>query len=236
VKKESFGWHDRNKLKDRQQMGEVYFIRHGQASFGAVNYDRLSDLGHQQADWLGAHLAAGVGRFDHVISGDLMRHRQTLAGIRKHLHHQNCIEDSRLNEMSYFVMEQAYREKTGAQLPGNALALERHFTAVMQAWERDEIATAPESYADFQSRILQAVKDISAEGQKVLIVSSGGPVGILMRHVLGLDLAATTELILGTYNASITRFMVRGDGLRLMQFNGVAHLETPERQHALTFL
>lgn len=217
-------------------MGEVYFVRHGQASFGAVNYDKLSELGHQQAEWLGAHLAGTVGRFDHVISGDLMRHRQTLAGILKSLHHADCIEDARLNEMSYFAMEQAFREKTGAQLPGNALALERHFTAVMQAWERGEITNAPESYADFQSRILQSVRDISAEGQKVLIVSSGGPVGILMRHVLGLDLAATTELILGTYNASVTRFMVRGDSLRLMQFNSIAHLEQPDRQHALTFL
>jgi broad specificity phosphatase PhoE len=217
-------------------MGEVYFVRHGQASFGAANYDKLSDLGHQQAEWLGTYLVQTVGRFDHVVSGDLMRHRQTLAGIRKALHHDECIEDNRLNEMAYFVMEQAYRKKTGAQLPGSALALERHFTAVMQAWERGEIASAPEKYLDFQCRILQSVQDITAEGQKVLIVSSGGPVGILMRHVLSLDLAATTELILGTYNASITRFLVRGDSLRLMQFNGIAHLDSPDRQHALTFL
>jgi broad specificity phosphatase PhoE len=217
-------------------MGEVYFIRHGQASFGAANYDKLSALGHQQSEWLGAYLADTVGGFDRVISGDLMRHRQTLAGIRKTLQHSECIEDARLNEMSYFVMEQAYRAKTGAKMPGNARDLEQHFTSVMQAWEADEISDAPESYGEFQGRIMTAVQDISQPGQRVLIVSSGGPVGILLRHVLNLGLPAMTEIILGTHNASVTRFMVLPEGLRLMQFNGVAHLEHSDRKHALTFL
>lgn len=217
-------------------MGEVYLVRHGQASFGAVNYDKLSDLGHQQSEWLGDYLAETVGRFDHVVSGDLMRHRQTLSGILKSLRHEECIEDARLNEMSYFVMERSYSEQTGAKMPGNVRDLERHFTRVMQAWEAGQIEDAPERYLEFQDRILESIKDIAAEGQRSLIVSSGGPVGILMRHVLGLDLAATTEIILGTHNASVTRFTVIENSLRLMQFNTVPHLEHPDRQHALTFL
>lgn len=217
-------------------MGEVFFVRHGQASFGAVNYDKLSDLGHQQSEWLGDYLSNTVGRFDHVVSGDLMRHRQTLAGILKSLHHEECIEDARLNEMAYFVMERAFCEQTGAKTPGNARGLERHFTRVMHAWETGKIADAPESYGEFQGRILNAIKDIATEGQRALIVSSGGPVGILMRHVLGLGLAATTEIILGTHNASVTRFAVTKNSLRLMQFNTVPHLEHPDRRHALTFL
>ena len=38
-------------------MSEIYFIRHGQASFGEENYDRLSDLGVKQAKYLARHLA-----------------------------------------------------------------------------------------------------------------------------------------------------------------------------------
>ncbi len=30
-------------------MSELYLVRHAQASFGAANYDQLSDLGHQQS-------------------------------------------------------------------------------------------------------------------------------------------------------------------------------------------
>ncbi len=217
-------------------MGEVYFIRHGQASYGAANYDKLSALGHQQSEWLGNHLADTVGEFDHIVSGDLTRHRETLAGILKSVNHAQATEDARLNEMSYFVMERAYAEATGESMPGNVRGLERHFTRVMQAWETGKIASAPESYEVFQNRILDAMQEVSSHGKRVLIISSGGPVGVVMRHVLGLDLSATTEIILGTYNASITRFTVLDDGLRLMQYNGVSHLERPDRQHALTFL
>lgn len=37
-------------------MSELYLVRHAQASFGAANYDQLSDLGHRQSRWLGEHL------------------------------------------------------------------------------------------------------------------------------------------------------------------------------------
>jgi len=37
-------------------MGTLYLVRHGQASFGADNYDVLSPLGHRQAERLGQYL------------------------------------------------------------------------------------------------------------------------------------------------------------------------------------
>ena len=49
-------------------MIEITLIRHGQANTGArseADYDRLSDLGRQQALWLGEHLRA-TGGFDRV--------------------------------------------------------------------------------------------------------------------------------------------------------------------------
>lgn len=217
-------------------MGEVYFVRHGQASFGAANYDKLSDLGHQQSDWLGQHLAQNYGPFDHVVTGALTRHRETFAGIAKHLGPLDVEEDPRLNEMSYLTMERSYAAKTGEQMPGNVRGLERHFTKVMKAWQADAIPDAPEVFSTFQNRILEAFHERARHQKRVLVVSSGGPVGILMRNVLGLDLAAMTEVILGTYNASVTRFSVLDDKIRLMQFNAVPHLEQPGRDHALTFL
>ncbi|MCF8967887.1 histidine phosphatase family protein, partial [Pseudomonas carnis] len=38
-------------------MGSIYLIRHGQASFGADDYDVLSPIGVEQAQVLGRHLA-----------------------------------------------------------------------------------------------------------------------------------------------------------------------------------
>jgi broad specificity phosphatase PhoE len=38
-------------------MGNIYLVRHGQASFGAENYDQLSTLGQQQSQRLGEYFA-----------------------------------------------------------------------------------------------------------------------------------------------------------------------------------
>eukprot|EP01035_Chromulina_nebulosa_P034925 gene34925-46915_t len=62
-------------------MGSLYLVRHGQASFGADDYDQLSEMGQRQSRRLGEDWAErGVG-FDAVITGTLKRHTQTWAGI-----------------------------------------------------------------------------------------------------------------------------------------------------------
>ncbi|NDB25614.1 MAG: histidine phosphatase family protein, partial [Gammaproteobacteria bacterium] len=38
-------------------MSTIHLIRHGQASFGAADYDRLSSLGEQQVEHLRDHYA-----------------------------------------------------------------------------------------------------------------------------------------------------------------------------------
>ena len=39
-------------------MSTILLVRHGQASFGAADYDNLSPTGHEQSRVLGAALAA----------------------------------------------------------------------------------------------------------------------------------------------------------------------------------
>ncbi|PCI45804.1 MAG: histidine phosphatase family protein, partial [Alphaproteobacteria bacterium] len=36
-------------------MAEIYLVRHGQASFNTDDYDRLSDRGRQQSEYLGQY-------------------------------------------------------------------------------------------------------------------------------------------------------------------------------------
>ena len=66
-------------------MGTLYLVRHGQASFGADNYDVLSPLGHRQSVRLGEYFKNRGLRFDAALSGTLNRQVQTLAGICKGL-------------------------------------------------------------------------------------------------------------------------------------------------------
>ena len=58
-------------------MIELFFVRHGQASFGQPMYDRLSPIGERQAALLGRHFYNNGVRFDAVYSGALRRHVQT---------------------------------------------------------------------------------------------------------------------------------------------------------------
>lgn len=55
----------------------IHLIRHGQAAFGAADYDELSALGRQQSCLLGAALAPLWRDDDRVIVGGMRRHRQT---------------------------------------------------------------------------------------------------------------------------------------------------------------
>ena len=62
-------------------MGRLLLVRHGQASFGADDYDALSELGHEQARVLGESFARRGIRPELVLSGSLRRHEGTVAGI-----------------------------------------------------------------------------------------------------------------------------------------------------------
>jgi len=62
-------------------MAELYLVRHAQAAFGTDDYDRLTELGHRQARWLGEYFAERGMGFDRVLTGTLRRHRETLQAI-----------------------------------------------------------------------------------------------------------------------------------------------------------
>ena len=82
-------------------MGNLYLVRHGQASFGAADYDNLSELGRKQAVRLGEYFRENGHLFDTVFTGTLRRHSQTWAGINEGLQSSQpvpVIERPGLNE------------------------------------------------------------------------------------------------------------------------------------------
>src|SRR5262245_43371685 len=66
-------------------MSVIYLVRHGPASSGTDNYDKLSDTGREQARLVGEHFAASGERLDRVYSGSLTRQLESaellLAGL-----------------------------------------------------------------------------------------------------------------------------------------------------------
>ena len=62
-------------------MGQLVLVRHGQASFGADDYDVLSETGWEQSRVLGRWLREHGVRPDTVVSGAMRRQRETLAAL-----------------------------------------------------------------------------------------------------------------------------------------------------------
>jgi broad specificity phosphatase PhoE len=62
-------------------MGTLYLVRHGQASFGADDYDVLSEMGYRQSLRLGEYFKYKGISFEAAFTGTLQRQLKTFAGI-----------------------------------------------------------------------------------------------------------------------------------------------------------
>lgn len=206
-------------------MGELYLVRHGQANSGATteeDYDRLSDLGHTQAALLGDWMRDHEAPFDLVLSGTMRRHRETAAGMG----YTPETFDERLNELDYFSLARDMLVNHGVTPPVGPDDFATHMPKTLAAWEQATINGA-EPFATFESRINAALAEAAKPGKRVLCVTSGGVISMVMRAALGLSTHQMAHILLPIYNSSLHRFRIRDEGTFLMAFNAVPHLDPP---------
>lgn len=222
-------------------MAELIVVRHAQAAFGTDDYDRLTELGHRQSRWLGEYLAERHMRFERVISGTLRRHRETLAGIAEALAglpEANALEG--LNEYQADILLAAHVGKDGlADMSRNA-DRRAHFRVLREAlfaWVDGTLQTdAHMPFEAFASGVREALVAARAPGaERVLIVSSGGPISALIGTVLGLAPRTMVELNLQARNSGMTEFRTGAASIHCVSFNNVPHLDRPERRDAITY-
>ena len=217
-------------------MTEIVFVRHGQASFGSDDYDKLSPLGWEQSRWLGAHLAELGFTFDAVATGAMRRHRETAAGIAETRGYPKPIETPALNEFDFVALLTAWRAMVGGVADPLAAYDFKHFLPdLLAAWAADAIDDAPERWSDFEARIGYAIENLR-RFDRVLIVSSGGPKAALARVAMGVEVADMAGIMLQIHNASYSRFRAPPNALLLDEFNATPHFDRPDRAHARTFL
>lgn len=217
-------------------MSHVTLVRHGQANTAArdeLSYDRLSDLGKQQARWLGAHLAGSGERFARAYSGTLIRHCETAAEMDLGL---EVVRDARLNELEYFTMAQLFAAQHGVPMPVDREAFILHMPRLFTVWSEGGLEGAPESFADFEARVGDVLHEIAAGSGRAVVVTSGGLIGMAMRVTMGLGMGAFAHACLSIENSSLHRFQPLATGLALTLFNAVPHLEGRERAFARTHL
>jgi broad specificity phosphatase PhoE len=219
-------------------MGQLYLIRHGQASFGAQDYDNLSELGRKQAQQLGAYFKQKNLLFDAVMTGTLRRHTQTWQGIAQGAGYTHePLQWPGLNEYDSEAVIGAIHPGKLAK-PDTPDMYRHHFRLLkdgLTQWMNG--ATSPvgmPSYTDFQRGVTSALDHVrqnyaaekgSAQSGNVLIVSSGGPISTAVGHILGATPETTIELNLRIRNTSITEFAFTPKRHMLVTYNTLPHLE-----------
>lgn len=230
-------------------MATIYLVRHGQASFGAANYDQLSDLGRLQAERLGAYWrhawrdadkdlwqsahSRNDHPFDAVFMGSLARHRQTWEGIARGAELPSKAAEvwPELNEYdSRAVMLACNPEPISpVRSPEEYRAYFGRLRQALLAWMTGQ--TQPEgmpSFADFSGglvRVLEHIrKEFGTSDARVLVVSSGGPIATLVSQILATPADSTIELNMRIRNTGVTELACTPKRCSLQTFNSLPHL------------
>jgi len=221
-------------------MGSLYLVRHGQASFGAADYDQLSPIGHEQCRHLGEYWRERGQGFDAVFTGTLRRHEQSLAGIVEG--YGEALSAQALPGLNEYDSEAVVRAIHPEPLepPRDTEAVKQHFRLLRQgllAWMRGETKPAGmPTHEDFAAGVADAMARVLAlgVGKRVLIVSSGGPISTAVSQVLATPPETCVELNLRIRNSAISEFAFNAKRHHLVTFNTLPHLDLPERGALVT--
>ena len=208
-------------------MAELLVIRHGQASFGAQNYDVLSDLGRAQARATGDWLRRMNWVPDRVVTGTL--NRQIDTGVEMGFD-AAPERHAGLNEYDFGdLLDARFKGDIPDMVKGDRKVHFRTLRETVFAWQKDEIENPSETWAQFVARVEEARSfAVDTQAKRVLVVSSGGVIGQMVAASLQAPAAHMMNLNLQIKNAAMTRFMFSGSLFSLNEFNATPHYATPE--------
>lgn len=198
---------------------EIILIRHGETEWnsqqrmqGHSNSD-LSSVGQAQIQALGQWMKNVP--FDLIYSSDSLRAKQTAEAITQFSGHELKI-DLRLREKNLGVFEGLTSEEARERHP----EVFRLFKTAGSKYVIDE----GESTQQLQDRALEIVNEIRIKHpeERVLLVTHGGFIRVVMKHSLGLSLETPTRFLIR--NTGVFR-LVWEDKWIVSQMGGVSHLE-----------
>lgn len=203
-------------------MAVVYLIRHGQASFGAADYDVLSDPGARQAELAGTELARRGVRPGVVRSGTMHRQRDSASACLKAAGIEVTPEvDGRFDEYDHVDVLGRYDTGSGFDQGSLEQALRR--------WVADEVdGRCAESWPAFRDRVLAGLDSVVGEcgrGGSAVVFTSGGVISAICAWLLGAPPTAFLALNRVTANAGITKIVHGRSGTSLLSFNDHAHFD-----------
>jgi len=235
-------------------MSMIYLIRHGQASFGHNNYDRLSELGRRQAGILAQHLFSSGFQVDAVYSGTMARQKDTAAEVIA-AYRAGSRDFPELELMEPFneydttsivtamfpdmVKDDPSLDDDLQNMYTSKESFKRVFEGAMLRWVTGEFDSAGiETWQGLKDRVSGAIRQIMARhgsGRSIAVFTSGGAIAASLAYVLGLSGERAMRLNWQIVNTSISRYMYNATQVTLAGFNSIAHLELAQDPSLITY-
>jgi broad specificity phosphatase PhoE len=212
-------------------VSQILLVRHGQASWGAEDYDLLSELGERQSFVVGEALAARGVRPDLLVRGSMRRHRQTteqaLAGAGWPA--DGVVVDEGWDEFDHEQVFAMHPPGYGEGEEMSRAQFQAWFHEAMLRWAGGEYdADYDESFSAFGRRVDAAlrrtVERLGPNGTAV-VFTSGGTISWLATSLLGGTPDVWAQLNPVTVNSSVSKVVVGRRGATLISFNDHSHLE-----------
>ncbi|BAS27547.1 histidine phosphatase family protein [Limnochorda pilosa] len=199
-------------------MSVVYLVRHGETEWNRImriqgqSDVELSERGRDQARRLARRMERW--RIDRALTSDLARAQET-ARIVLGEREVPLETDPRLRERHFGEWEGLTREEVLAR-----------DEAAYHRWGEDPWPFRPpggESLEDVSQRAASLVEELRAGDGHVLVVSHGGTLQTMLRHLLGWAGGGGPQIIL--FNTGLTILRLWPDRVRLERLNDIGHLE-----------
>jgi broad specificity phosphatase PhoE len=223
-------------------MSSIYLVRHGQASFGAADYDQLSELGVRQSALLGQWLVK-TGQDQNMpllVTGSHRRHQQSskacLAAMSATTAERHILHDPGFDEfdhrqvllryMPQFADHAVFVEYTDQR----GREFQKLFAKAVARWvggEHDGDYSEPwplfkARCSDALARLLERV----GQGQSAWVFTSGGPISVICQQLLAIPDRQIFELNWSLVNTGVTKLLCRPGCVSLSYLNSFAHLES----------
>ncbi len=207
-------------------MSEILLVRHAETVWNAEGRiqgyradSALTEIGRAQAQALARRIAGES--VDVLYSSDAGRTRQTVAPIAEATQ-LPIVLDGSLRERNYGIFEgRTYTE------------VERDFPQDYERFRTHDphfAAEGGESALQFRDRVIEALERLArqAQGGRAVVVTHGGVLGAIYRHVMDIPLDAQRSFSIA--NAGLNRLGFHAGAWRIIAWGDVSHLSETRSQ------
>ncbi len=198
-------------------MKTILLARHGQASFGKDNYDKLSELGVKQSHLLGKHYADIAKQVDNVVTGTLVRQQESgkhfskpfllNSGRSMPVHTIAEFDEFDHNDILFKYVGcnniEELQEKYDQAI--NTKKMAEVFQQAMIRWHKgDHDDDYNESWTQFSQRVQEGLEkaiEKTEDGEVTLVFTSGGVIASIVSQLLAKSMKDKVPFLMKSMNS-----------------------------------